>query len=221
MLLGKNYFTHNAFNKFQLKHLNLKSIINFFYKKGLQSSSSKIDNKKKDMITTFRRVGFRQGALNKRPIWNLVPYILVRRIRQPNTHRVALDEQHQMTQYKKKLKGQQGALSKTTSSPESRHERSLIRNMESDKEIIQYLKENSSQDITIYSAAVKKCSELKCPNSIIQIIDIVQSKYIHPDIIFYTTILYHLGMWDKFDLQKHYFQQWFEEQQDQSDHQLL
>ncbi|ETN97613.1 hypothetical protein RFI_39916, partial [Reticulomyxa filosa] len=28
-------------------------------------------------------------------------------------------------------------------------------------------------------------------------------------------------MWDKFDLQKHYFQQWFEEQQDQSDYQLL
>ncbi|ETO03405.1 pentatricopeptide (PPR) repeat-containing protein, partial [Reticulomyxa filosa] len=128
-------------------------------------------------------------------------------------YQVALDEQHQRTQYKKKLKGQQGALSKTIPSPESQHERLLLQKMESDRHILQYLKESPSQDITIYSAAR--------PNSIIRIIEIVQSKHIHPDIIFYTTILHHLGMWDKFDLQKYYFQQWFEKQQDQSDYQLL
>ncbi|ETO15301.1 hypothetical protein RFI_22063, partial [Reticulomyxa filosa] len=173
------------------------------------------------IITTFKRVGLRQRALNKRPIWNLIPYVLIRQLRQPNTYQVALDEQHQRAQYIKKLKGQQGALSKTTSPPESRHERSLIQKMESDKEIIQYLKESSSQNTSLYAAAIKRCSELKCPNSIIRIIEIVQSKHIHPDIIFYTTILHHLGMWNKFDLQKHYFQQWFEKQQDQFDHQLL
>ncbi|ETO03632.1 pentatricopeptide (PPR) repeat-containing protein, partial [Reticulomyxa filosa] len=56
----------------------------------------------------------------------------------------------------------------------------------------------------------------KCPSSIIRIIDIVQSKHIHTNIIFYTTVLHHLGMWNKFGLQKYYFQQWFEKQQDQS-----
>ncbi|ETN97767.1 hypothetical protein RFI_39759, partial [Reticulomyxa filosa] len=145
----------------------------------------------------------------------------IRRLRQSNTRQVALDEQHQRTQRKKKLQGQQGALLKTTSSPESRHERSLIQKMESDKEIIQYLKESSSQDTSLYAAGIKRCSKLKSPNSIIRIIEIVQSKHIHPNIIFYTTILHHLGMWDKFDLQKHYFQQWFEKQQDQSDYQLM
>ncbi|ETO36188.1 hypothetical protein RFI_00875, partial [Reticulomyxa filosa] len=173
------------------------------------------------MSATFKRAGFRQKELNKRPIWNLVPYILIRRIRQSNTYQVAMDEQYQRTQYKKKLKGQQGALSKTIPSPESQYGRSLIQKMESNKEILQYLKESSSQDTSLYAAAVKKCSELKCPNSIIRIIEIVQSRHIHPDIIFYTTILNHLGMWNKFNLQKHYFQQWFEEQQDQSHHQLL
>ncbi|ETN97803.1 hypothetical protein RFI_39723, partial [Reticulomyxa filosa] len=173
------------------------------------------------MITTFRRACFRQKELNKRPIWNLIPCVLSRRFHQLNTHQVKLNEQHQMTQYKKKLKGQQGALSKTTSSPESKNERSLLRNMESDKEIIQYLKEISSQDMSLYAAAVKRCSELKCPNSIIPIIQIVESRHIHLNIIFYNTILNHLGMWNKFDLQKHYFQQWFEEQQDQTNHQLL
>ncbi|ETO01678.1 hypothetical protein RFI_35762, partial [Reticulomyxa filosa] len=144
-----------------------------------------------------------------------------KQLRQPNTYQVALDEQHQRTQYIKKLKGQQGALSKTIPSPESQYERSLLRNMESDKEIIQYLKESSSQNITLYAAAVKRCSELKYPNSIIRIIEIVQSKHIRPDVIFYTTILNHLGMWDKFDLQKHFFQQWFEKQQNQSNYQFL
>ncbi|ETN97755.1 hypothetical protein RFI_39771, partial [Reticulomyxa filosa] len=173
------------------------------------------------MITTLKRAGLRQGKPNKRPIWNLIPCVLIRRLRQPNTHQVRLNEQHQRDQYKKKLKGQQGALLKTTSSPESRHERSLIQKMESDKEIIQYLKESSSQDTSLYAAAVKKCSELKCPNSIIRIIQIVQNKHIHPDIIFYNMLLHHLCIWDKFDLQKHYFQQWFEEQQDQTNYQLL
>ncbi|ETO35001.1 hypothetical protein RFI_02073, partial [Reticulomyxa filosa] len=173
------------------------------------------------MITTLKKVGLRQGVLNKRPIWNITPCVLSRRFRQPDTYQVILDEQHQRIQYKKRLKGQQGALLKTIPSPESQHERSLLQKMESDKEILQYLKKTSSQNITIYSVAVKRCSELKCPNSINQIIDIVQSKHIHPNIIFYTTILHHLGMWNKFDLQKHYFQQWFEKQQDQTNDQLL
>ncbi|ETO02278.1 hypothetical protein RFI_35158, partial [Reticulomyxa filosa] len=173
------------------------------------------------MITTLKRAGITQGKLSKRPIWNLIPCVLIRQLRQPNTHRVRLDEQHQMTQYMKKLKGQQGALSKVISSPETKYERSLLRNMESDKEIIQYLKESSSQNTSLYAAAIKRCSELKCSNSIIRIIEIVQSKHIHPDIIFYNMILNHLGMWNKFDLQKHYFQQWFEEQQNQTNRQLL
>ncbi|ETO03677.1 PPR repeat-containing protein, partial [Reticulomyxa filosa] len=79
--------------------------------------------------------------------------------------------------------------------------------------IIQCLKENPFQDISIYSAAVKKCSKLKCPNLIKQIIEIAESKNIHPNIIFYNTVLYHLGVWNKFDLQENYFEQWFEQQQ--------
>ncbi|ETO05843.1 pentatricopeptide repeat-containing protein [Reticulomyxa filosa] len=173
------------------------------------------------MITTLKRTNLRQGALNKRPIWNIIPCVLIRRLRQPNTYHVRLDEQHKMNQYKKKLKGQQGALSKTISSSESKYERSLIRKMASDKEIVQYLKESSSQDTSLYAAAIKRCSELKCPNSIIQIIEIVQSEHIHPDIIFYNMTLNYLGMWDKFNLQKYYFQQWFGKQQNQINHQLL
>ncbi|ETO35331.1 hypothetical protein RFI_01732, partial [Reticulomyxa filosa] len=173
------------------------------------------------MIATLKKTGLRQGALNKRPIWSNIPCVLIRQFRQPNTHQVALDEQHQRAQYMKKLKGQRGPLSNTTPSPESRHERSLIQKLESDKEIIQYLKESSSQDMSLYAAGVKRCSELKCPNSIIQIINIVQSKHIHLNVIFYNMILHHLCIWDKFDLQKHYFQQWFEKQQDQTNHQLL
>ncbi|ETO12387.1 hypothetical protein RFI_24989, partial [Reticulomyxa filosa] len=173
------------------------------------------------MITTLRRSGLRQKELIKRPIWNIIPCVLIRRLRQPNTYHARLDEQHQRTQYMKKLKGQKDALLKAKSSPESQYERSLIQKMESDKEIIRYLKESLSQDISLYAAAVKRCSELKYHNSIIQIIDIVQSKHIPPNVIFYNMILYHLCIWDKFDLQKHYFQQWFEKQQDQTNHQLL
>ncbi|ETO35144.1 hypothetical protein RFI_01931 [Reticulomyxa filosa] len=164
------------------------------------------------MITTMKRISLTRRAINKFPSWNLVPCVLNRRLHQPNTRQIRLNEQHQMTQYKKKLKEQQGTLLKTTSSPKSQHERSLFRNMESDKEVLQYLKESSSQNIIIYSAAVKRCSELKYTNSLIQIIEIVQSKDIHPDIIFYNMTLNYLGMWNKFDLQKHYFQQWFDKQ---------
>ncbi|ETO34300.1 pentatricopeptide (PPR) repeat-containing protein [Reticulomyxa filosa] len=173
------------------------------------------------IITTLRRASIRQKALNKRPNWNLVPYILIRRFRQPDSRQAALDEEHQMAQYKKKLKGQQGALLKTYLPLETQYERLLIQKMKFGTEILQYLKENSSQDTSLYAAAVKRCSELKCPNLIIRIIEIVESKHIHPDIIFNNTILNHLGKWNKFDLQKHYFQQWFEKQQDQNIDQLL
>ncbi|ETO03125.1 hypothetical protein RFI_34285, partial [Reticulomyxa filosa] len=173
------------------------------------------------MTVTLRRTGLRQGALSKRPIWSIIPCVLIRQLCQYKAYQASLDEQHQMTQYKKKLQGQKGALSKAIPSPESRNERSLLQQMKSDKEIIQYLTKSLSQDITLYAAAVKRCSELKCPNSIVRIIEIVQSKHIYPNIIFYNTILNHLGMWNKFDLQKYYFQQWFEKQQDQTNHQLL
>ncbi|ETO05117.1 pentatricopeptide (PPR) repeat-containing protein [Reticulomyxa filosa] len=160
-------------------------------------------------------------TLNKLPIWNLVPYVPIRQLHQRNSRQVALEEQHQKVRYMKKLQGQQGALLKAPPSPESHNERSLIQKMKSDKEILQYLKESPFQDIVIYAAAIKKCSELKYPNSIIRIIEIVQSKHIHPSIIFYNTALNHLGIWNKFDLQKHYFQQWFEEQNQTGDQLLV
>ncbi|ETN99152.1 pentatricopeptide repeat-containing protein, partial [Reticulomyxa filosa] len=140
---------------------------------------------------------------------------------QSKAYQAALDEQYQNTQYKKKQKGQQDALSKAVPPHKPKHERLLIQKMESDKEIVKYLKENSFQDISIYSVAVKRCSELKCPNSINQIVEIVKSKNIHPNIIFYSTILHHLGVWNKFDLQENYFEQWFEQQQVQYDDQSL
>ncbi|ETO04365.1 hypothetical protein RFI_33032, partial [Reticulomyxa filosa] len=187
----------------------------------IQQTSTKHSNLK-SIIISFLTKRFAKFKSTKQEA-NLEHYSLcfVRRLRQSKAYQASLDEQHQMNQYKKKLQGQQGALSKIAPSPESKHERSLIQDMESDKEILQYLKESSSQDISLYTVAVKRCSELKCPNSIIRIIDILQSKHIHPNIIFYTTILHHLGMWNKFDLQRQYFRQWFERQQDQSDHQLL
>ncbi|ETO05571.1 hypothetical protein RFI_31825 [Reticulomyxa filosa] len=168
------------------------------------------------MITTLKRTGLRCRTLNKLPIWNLVPYILIRQLRQSSSHQAALEEQYQKVQHMKKLQGQQGALSKTKSSPESQHERSLLRNMESDKEIIQYLKESSSQDTSLYAAAVKRCSELKCPNSIIRIIKIVQSK-IFIQIAYFTICFYIIYVFGINLIYKTLFStNGFEEQQHQS-----
>ncbi|ETO03549.1 hypothetical protein RFI_33854, partial [Reticulomyxa filosa] len=74
---------------------------------------------------------------------------------------ILLEEQHKDAEYRKKLKGQQGALLKTISPPESRHERLSIQKMKSAKEIIQYIKCNQFQHTSIYASAIKKCSELK------------------------------------------------------------
>ncbi|ETO04360.1 hypothetical protein RFI_33040, partial [Reticulomyxa filosa] len=66
-----------------------------------------------------------------------------------------------------------------------------------------------SQNTSIYAVAIKKCSELKQPNAFHQIIKLIHQKNISLSIIFCNTVLHYLGFWNKLDLQKKLFEQWF------------
>ncbi|ETO34116.1 hypothetical protein RFI_02977 [Reticulomyxa filosa] len=95
-----------------------------------------------------------------------------------------------------------------TISVTSKHEKRICA-MENVEDIIKYLKMNSFEDISTYFIAINKCSKLKHPNAIDQIIQIVHDKDLPLDVIFCTTVLKYLGMLDRFNLQRDYFEQWF------------
>ncbi|ETO10474.1 hypothetical protein RFI_26903, partial [Reticulomyxa filosa] len=125
------------------------------------------------MITTFGRGLLRRACPKNSSIWAFSPLVSrSRQLQSTNQQQILLEEQHKDAEYRKKLKGQQGALLKTISPPESRHERLSIQKMKSAKEIIQYIKYNQFQHTSIYASAIKKCSELKESNAIKTIIDI-------------------------------------------------
>ncbi|ETO11073.1 hypothetical protein RFI_26302 [Reticulomyxa filosa] len=76
-------------------------------------------------------------------------------------------------------------------------------------EIIQFLQNTHSQDTSVYAVAIKRCSELKQPNSFNKIIQLIHQQNVELDIIFCNTILHYLGIWNKFNFQKKLFEQWF------------
>ncbi|ETO02161.1 hypothetical protein RFI_35275, partial [Reticulomyxa filosa] len=105
-------------------------------------------------------------------------------IRQKSQYEVFLQQQHKADEFKKKLHGQDGALTKTTPPPQSHHERLLIKQMTTTNDIIQFLRNSHSQDLSIHAAAIKRCSELKQPNTFHNIIQLVHQQNIPLNIIF-------------------------------------
>ncbi|ETO26425.1 hypothetical protein RFI_10712 [Reticulomyxa filosa] len=90
------------------------------------------------------------------------------------------------------------------------------------EDILQHLKFSPCEDCSIYSVAIKKCSELKRSAAIPKIIQIAHAKQIQLTVIFCGVALDHLGRWNKFDLQKYYFERWFNPEQHQfGDKQLI
>ncbi|ETO16648.1 hypothetical protein RFI_20689, partial [Reticulomyxa filosa] len=130
-------------------------------------------------------------------------------LRQKSQYEIYLEEQHKSDEIKKKLQGQKGALAKSILSPQSRYEQSLIKQMTTVNDIIQFLRNYHSQDTSIYVAAIKRCSELKQPYTFYNIIQLIYQQDIPLNIIFCNTVLNYLGIWNKFNLQKKLFEQWF------------
>ncbi|ETO15403.1 hypothetical protein RFI_21954, partial [Reticulomyxa filosa] len=110
--------------------------------------------------------------------------IFMNSLRQSGQYKVFLEQQHESDEFKKKLQGQKGALTKSIPSPQSHHERSLIKQMTTTNDIIQFVRNSYSQDLSIYAAAIKRCSELKQPNTFHNIIQLVHQQNIPLNIIF-------------------------------------
>ncbi|ETO01138.1 hypothetical protein RFI_36300 [Reticulomyxa filosa] len=113
--------------------------------------------------------------LYKKP--TLTP-IFLNSLRLKSQHETRLEEEHKSNEIKKKLQGQKGALTKIKSPQQSQHERSLIKEMTTINEIIQFLRNTHSQDTSIYAAAIKRCSELKQPNAFHNIIQLIYQQNI-------------------------------------------
>ncbi|ETO08324.1 pentatricopeptide repeat-containing protein [Reticulomyxa filosa] len=112
-------------------------------------------------------------------------------------------------QAKKKLQRQSGTLVKAIPPPQSRNVRLLIKQMIAINDIIQFLENTPFQDSSVYSVAIKRCSELKQPNSFHQIIQLIHQQNISLNAILCSSILHYLGIWNKLELQKELFEQWF------------
>ncbi|ETO34961.1 hypothetical protein RFI_02110 [Reticulomyxa filosa] len=122
---------------------------------------------------------------------------------------IFLEQQHEGNELKKKIQGRNGALVKTVPPPQSRNVRLLIKQMTTIDDIIEFLQNTPSQDTSVYTVAIKRCSELKQPNVFPQIIQLIYQQNLQLDIIFCNNTLHYLGIWNKFDLQKKLFEQWF------------
>ncbi|ETO19279.1 hypothetical protein RFI_17953 [Reticulomyxa filosa] len=130
-------------------------------------------------------------------------------LRQKGQYGVFLVQQHQDYEFKKKLQGRKRTLPTSTPPPQFRHERLLIKQMVTASDIIQFLEKMPPQDMSVYAVAIKRCFELKQPNAFHQIIKLIHQKNISLSIIFCNTVLHYLGFWNKLDLQKKLFEQWF------------
>ncbi|ETO33271.1 hypothetical protein RFI_03836 [Reticulomyxa filosa] len=127
-----------------------------------------------------------------------------------------MEEKRRHTEQMKKKREQYSVLLRAAPT-ESKQERKLIRKMRNVEEIMEYLQDHPSQEISIYSMAVQRCSDLRNPDAISRIIQILQKKKIKFDKIFCSRVLDCLCTWEKFELQKLYFEQWFSKERKQSE----
>ncbi|ETO14981.1 hypothetical protein RFI_22386, partial [Reticulomyxa filosa] len=150
-------------------------------------------------MSSFRHVFYKS---------TLTPIFVVA-LRPKSQYETLLEEKHKSNETKKKLQGRKKALTKTKPPQQSQHERSLIKEMATTNEIIQFLQNTHYQDTSIHTAAIKRCSELKQPNAFHNIIQLIYQQNIPLGVIFCGAVLNYLGIWNKFDLQKKLFEQWF------------
>ncbi|ETO24726.1 hypothetical protein RFI_12431 [Reticulomyxa filosa] len=107
---------------------------------------------------------------------------------------------------RKQVRGE--ASAKTTPPPQSQHE-SLIKQMTTADNVIKFLRKNRSQKTSTYTAAIKRCSELKQPNALYTIVQLAHQQNVPLNIIYCNTVLHYLDAWNKSGTQKKLFEQWF------------